>query len=82
MHIRPLYDRTCQIVSSMIQQYVKYWFWAEISLFYVFNDFPKFLDFFINIHEFAKYVNYIICIFDHVMEGPRLSFNLSPSLVV
>ena len=56
-------------------------YWDEISLIYIFNDFPLFFSFFMNIHEYANYSNIITCIFDHGMKGICLSFNLVQMLV-
>ena len=44
----------------------------------VFYAFSLILKVFIKNHEYA---NKIICIFDHWLNGLRLSFNLVPSLV-
>ena len=49
---------------------------------YIWNDFPLLFSVFINIHEYANYVNMICCIFDHGMKNLCLSLFLVQIVVI
>ena len=49
---------------------------------YICIDFPLSFNVFINIHEYANYVNMVRCIFDHGIKGLCLCFILVQILVI